>query len=212
VGGALAAGAAVAPIPLLTPGASAQSSTSTATPTSTASTAAATTTTTAPPRAIAEAPADKPLAVFARGICFAAAEVYRRVLTGDKPVRDEIAPPLSEFQLQLVDSATAWSGIGGLTPDTTPDERFVDVVRLDIVTASDESARLRVLHQVEQTLVATMLEVLGEVRSTDAATLAAGIVGSSARRSTVIAGFLDLPLSQAIPDVESTDDAVEVPA
>ena len=200
VGGALAAGAAVAPVPLLTRGALA----------STATTTAPATTTTAPPRAIAQVPSDEPLAIFARSICFGAAEVYRRVLAAEDGLPAELRPNLHQFELQHLEAADSWTALAGLRGDRTPSEVFIDPLRVAIITASTEEQRIRVLYDAEQQMVATMLSLLARVRSTDAATVVAGIVGSSGRRATVLGSQLGLDLDEIVPEVESTEGAIEV--
>lgn len=167
------------------------------------------TTTTRPPQSIAESPQDRAVAARARSLGHAGLRVYDAILDGVELSDATLAVAVRLFRTQHLESANAWSGAAGLPGDNTPNEALMAQLRSLTIGVRDEAGTLQALLQVEQTMAANMLALVGQFTAAAPAAMAAGLANSAARRAAVYGHALGLDLDDFIPQFQTTDGAVE---
>ncbi len=181
---------------------SAPTTTSTGSTTTAAPTTAAQTTTTAPP--FAPTADDVTLLSFVQSLELAAAELYAmagKALAGKPADAAAVVGVLTEHHRAYADSL---SGLLGRRAPNTANKTLVDELSKDFSSASEV---LIAAGALEDTLVATHLEALTELKSTDAAALLASILTVEARHNSALLLLTDSPAAPQKP-AETTNAAL----
>jgi hypothetical protein len=140
------------------------------------------TTTTAPPRRPTATDAD--LLGTAQQLELTARELYDTALglTGWSDAETAVVVTIREAHEAFAQSLSGLLGVGA--PRTADDALLHS---LKGTFSGTPSTALKAAHQLESALVATPLELLGQLQGTDGAALLASVITSEARHTTVVA-------------------------
>jgi hypothetical protein len=162
------------------------------------------TTTTAPPRRPTDA--DRELLTFANTLELAAAELYGVALAAGTLDDDTtaIVVGFADHHRQYAEA------IAGLIGSDAPNQANEAVLReFESEFEGDQESILEAAFELEQAVAATHLAILGELRGTDGAALVASIQPIEARQAVVLGEMVGLPLAETVPELESTDAALD---
>jgi hypothetical protein len=162
------------------------------------------TTTTAPPRRPTED--DRELLAFANSLELAAAELYQVALDTESLDEDTttIAVGFADHHRQYAEA------IAGLIGSDAPNEANEAIVRsLRREFEGDQESILAAAFELETAAAATHLELLASLAGTDGAALVASIQPIEARQATVLGDAIELPLAETVPELETTDAALD---
>jgi hypothetical protein len=162
------------------------------------------TSTTAPPRDPTES--DRELLAFANTVELAAAELYAIGLESGGLDEDTTAIAVG-FADHHRQAAEAIAGLIGADAPNEPNDAVVRALRSSF--DGDQDAIVEAAFELESAAAATHLELLGELRGTDGAALVASIQPIEARQAVVLGDSIGLPLAETVPEVESTDAALD---
>jgi hypothetical protein len=188
-------GAALSLLPFLSGRADAADTTTTASPTT-----EGTTTTTTPPKR----PTDSDIALIATAqqAEFTAQTLYQRALTRVKGWTPEQTTVITTLGGSHQAFANAFSGMLGRVAPNAADSALL--AKLDSSFTGSTDSVLKAAADLESTLVATHLDILGRLQGVNGATQVAAIVSAEARHVTVLldlAGSKDL--SALLVDTEA---------